>query len=205
MRPEIRDRLILPILIPLGILVLVVVVLFSMSRILLAASSDAAPAIAIGIALAVLLGGTFFATQPVSRGQGVSMIAVPLVLLIAGGVWGQIEYSDKEGEHEEGGPAVVSGAVPVEMGDNFFKPKELKVKAGDELSFELKNTGAAIHNMRLAGADNKYDSGDDAVSDPDTVRAGAPATLKYKFSAPGAMDFRCDFHPTQMTGKITIE
>jgi plastocyanin len=96
--------------------------------------------------------------------------------------------------------------IAVSMGDNFFDPEEISVAAGADLTFAITNDGSAIHNMRVAGADNEYDSDDDAVSDPDIVTSGDSATLTW--TAPdsaGVIDFRCDFHPTDMVGKIIVE
>lgn len=94
----------------------------------------------------------------------------------------------------------------VSMGDNFFEPKEFTVPAGAEVTFNLTNDGAAIHNMRIAGEDGKYNSADDAVSDPDLVSAGG--TAKLEWTAPdkaGEILFQCDFHSTDMVGTITVE
>ena len=206
MRHEIRDRLILPIVIPLGIIVVLLVVLFSMSRILLASSHDVAPWVALGIAAAVLFGGALFATIRISECGTWMLISIPVVALVAGGVWGQSEYGGGEEDHGEGngGGAVVSNNISIEMEDNFFRPDTFTVKATEEVSIEARNTGAAIHNLRIAGADGSYDTSDDFVSDPGTVRAGATATLTATFAAAGSFDFRCDFHPVEMTGTITV-
>ena len=206
MRPEVRDRLILPLVIPLGILLVTAIVLLSMSRIFLAAPHDVAPWIALGIASAVLFGGALFATVRISECGTWWLIGVPVVALLAGGVWGQSEYSSagEDPGEDGGGGAAVSGSISVEMGDNFFKANTFTVKATEEIAIQARNGGAAIHNLRIAGADGSYDTGDDIVSNPDVVRAGATATLKATFAAAGTIDFRCDFHPVEMTGKITV-
>jgi plastocyanin len=60
--------------------------------------------------------------------------------------------------------------------------------------------------MRIAGADNEYDTDDDAVTDPEVVPGGDEATLSWDVPAEaGSVDFRCDFHPTEMTGTVTVE
>jgi plastocyanin len=94
----------------------------------------------------------------------------------------------------------------VSMGDNFFEPKEFTVPAGATVTFNLTNDGTAIHNMRVAGADNEYGTEDDVLSDPDLVNAGDTAALPWE--APedaGDHDFRCELHPTDMFGTITVE
>lgn len=98
------------------------------------------------------------------------------------------------------------GGLAIAMHDNSFDPNELSVAAGETVSIAVTNAGVAIHNVRIAGADGTYNTDDDAVSDPDVVRGGQDATIE--FSAPaeaGDIDFRCDFHPTEMTGTITVQ
>ena len=98
------------------------------------------------------------------------------------------------------------GAIAVSQGDNFFDPEEVTVAAGASVTFDITNDGAAIHNMRIAGPDGDFDTADDAVSDPDRLRGGDTAVLTW--TAPdqaGEIVFRCDFHPVEMTGTLTVE
>jgi plastocyanin len=134
-------------------------------------------------------------------------LILPLVALTCGG-------GDDE---EDGGPVNGDGAETSfdiamhETGGNFFdlegeKNPTLRVPAGEEITVNLTNDGAAIHNMRFAGDDNKYDNGDDAVSEPALVSATQTATLT--FTAPeekGSYDYRCDYHPTDMLGEIEVQ
>ena len=101
----------------------------------------------------------------------------------------------------------------VSMGDtiepeitNFFELNEFTVSPGQEVTFNLTNDGGAIHNMRISGADGEYDTDDDTVSDPDLMQAGDAGTLVW--TAPdeaGEVIFRCDFHPLDMIGTISVE
>jgi plastocyanin len=98
------------------------------------------------------------------------------------------------------------GAVAVNMKDNIFEPAELTVKAGESVTFDLKNEGVAIHNMRIAGPDGSYNTGDDAVSDPNLISGGATGKLDWTAPAqPGEIKFQCDFHQPAMAGTITVE
>ena len=101
----------------------------------------------------------------------------------------------------------------VSMGDtiepeitNFFEANTFTVSPGQEVTFNLTNDGDAIHNMRIAGGDGEYDTDDDTVSDPDLFQAGDTGTLVW--TAPdeaGEIIFRCDFHPLDMIGTISVE
>lgn len=94
----------------------------------------------------------------------------------------------------------------VSMGDNFFDPNQYTVTGGATVTFGITNNGAAIHNMRIAGPDGEYNTDDDTVSEPDLFMAGDTGTLVWDVpGSPGEIIFRCDFHPTEMTGDITVE
>jgi plastocyanin len=99
----------------------------------------------------------------------------------------------------------------VSMGDNFFEYEgeenpTFTVAPGATVTFNLTNDGAAVHNMRVAGEDNEYDTDDDAVSDPDIVSAEDTATLTWTApDEPGEIDYQCQFHPIDMLGTITVE
>ncbi len=104
----------------------------------------------------------------------------------------------------DGGPT--GGAIATSMGDNFFDANEVTVAAGESVTFDLSNDGQAIHNMRVAGPDGEYNTDDDTVSDPDLFVGGDTGALTW--TAPdqvGEIIFRCDFHPVEMTGTITVE
>lgn len=145
------------------------------------------------------------------------LLALGLVTLVAvsfacGGGGGD-DGGDDGGETPEATEPADDGdgdggevSFDVSMGDNFFEPKEFTVPAGATVTFNLTNDGTAIHNMHVAGEDNEYGNDDDATSDPALVNAGDTATLTWE--APthaGDHDFRCDYHPTDMLGTITVE
>jgi plastocyanin len=104
-----------------------------------------------------------------------------------------------------------AGPIAVTMKDNSFDPEEVTVSAGSTVTFDVTNDGGAIHNMHIAGPDGEFaedfcEGGGDPCSDPTRVRGGDKATLTWEVpDSPGEVGFRCDFHPQQMTGKITIE
>jgi len=103
------------------------------------------------------------------------------------------------------------GPLQVTMQDNRFDPDELTVAAGSTASFDITNEGSALHNMHIAGEGGDFtedfcEGGGDPCSDPNQVRGGDTATLTWQVPAEaGEVDFRCDFHPTEMSGTITIE
>ena len=98
------------------------------------------------------------------------------------------------------------GALAVTATDNAFDPTTLTVKAGASVAITLTNKGTATHNLRVAGPDGKFNTDDDAVSDPQIVAGGQTATVSLQAPAQAAsLDYQCDFHPGQMKGTITVQ
>ncbi len=114
-----------------------------------------------------------------------------------------------------GTPIPIEGEVTMEQGDNFFRLDDqstptLQVSVGQEVAINLVNNGLAIHNMHVAGVDNVFDvdfckvGGDEACSDPDVMPSGDTGAITLSFDQAGTFNFRCDFHPTEMTGQIVV-
>lgn len=57
------NRLVIPLLIPLGALLGGAIIVFGISRVLLAFNKETTPIVALGIALVVLLGSSFVASR----------------------------------------------------------------------------------------------------------------------------------------------
>ncbi|MFN0094134.1 MAG: copper-containing nitrite reductase [Dehalococcoidia bacterium] len=102
--------------------------------------------------------------------------------------------------------AAQSGAaIPVNMKDNLFEPKAITVAAGAKVTFNLKNSGKAIHNMRIADDKGSYEGAGSVVSDPELQKPGTDGSLTWTApSTAGTIKFRCDIHPADMTGTITV-
>ena len=93
----------------------------------------------------------------------------------------------------------------VTMTDTGNTPNDYTVTAGSTLTLNFTNKGAAAHMVRVAGADNQYNTSDDVVSDPDLIIAGGTGKLTWKApSKAGVYNFKCDFHPA-LTGTITVK
>jgi plastocyanin len=135
----------------------------------------------------------------------VALLVLPLLGIACGG-----------GDDDDGDGATATSSSPtdgtldISMGDNFFelhgeKNPVLKLPSGDRVIINLTNDGTAIHNMRFDGEDAKFDSSDDATSDPTLVAAGQTAVLEWDVPESGTYNYRCDFHPTDMLGTIEVE
>jgi hypothetical protein len=122
------------------------------------------------------------------------------------------------GDEEEAGaetPAASATPIPgtdltVTMDDNFFtyqgqRNPSIPVQANRDWTIGLPNEGTIIHNMRIAGPDNRYDNSDDFASDPLSIRANQSGIIRFRFSSSGTFNFRCDFHPTEMVGTLMVQ
>ena len=104
-----------------------------------------------------------------------------------------------------GVPVADGATLKIEMKDNVFGTKAISATAGSNVTFDLENVGKVPHNMRIAPLDGNYDSPDSVVTDPEIVSPAKSGTLKWEVpKAPGTYKFRCDIHPTEMTGTIQV-
>ena len=91
------------------------------------------------------------------------------------------------------------------MKDNLFAQVNYSARAGQKVTFDVSNDGKVPHNMRIAQADGNYDGPNSVVTDPEIVNAGKKATLSFTPATTGTYKFRCDLHPDQMIGTITVQ
>jgi plastocyanin len=101
-----------------------------------------------------------------------------------------------------GAPAAPApGAVTISATELEFDTTTLTAPAGQEFDLVFDNAVAVPHNVAIYS--------DDSAADPlfvgETVTG--PTTITYAVPAldPGEFFFRCDVHPTQMTGTLVAE
>jgi len=104
-KKQTRDRLVLPILLPVGILVVIVAALYGFSRILLSISHNAATATALAVALAIVVVSAIVAGRRIVRPSSFAGLvgAVTGVAMIAGGIALATVDTEGEGGQGEGG------------------------------------------------------------------------------------------------------
>ncbi|MHB8575060.1 MAG: cupredoxin domain-containing protein [Dehalococcoidia bacterium] len=89
--------------------------------------------------------------------------------------------------------------------DNKFSVTAIAVTAGKPATVDFNNKGAAIHNFEVldgSGAVQKDDSGK-PISVPLTD-GGKSNSVTFTLATPGVYSYRCQVHPTEMTGKLYV-
>ncbi|MFQ6019218.1 MAG: cupredoxin domain-containing protein [Dehalococcoidia bacterium] len=220
---EVSERLALPLLLPVVVLAFVLLVTYGLSRIYLEVSTEVATPLAAGIATAILGVSWYLASHPSAPRWQIGSIAVVVAAFLLGGTIFAAVHEDgaeaEPGVSEEPGASPGPGApggLAVEMGDNFFvfegeQEPAIAITAGEEVTINLTNDGAAIHNMHIDGTSDEYASiicetgGDEPCSDPSRMAGGETGTMTFQLDQPGTYNFRCDFHPQEMTGTLEVQ
>ena len=145
------------------------------------------------------------------RGLKLLLLSAALILSIA--LLATACSDGGDGDAADGADNTDSVSFDISTGDtfepevtNFFELNEFTVSAGQQVTFNVTNDGQSIHNMRIDGGDGEYDTDDDTISDPELFLPGDTGTLVW--TAPdeaGETIFRCDFHPLDMVGTISVE
>jgi plastocyanin len=222
---------VLPIAIPLGVLAFALLMIYGLSRIYLQIRGDNATALAAGIAIFVLLVSFYLANNPRASGAQIGgILGIAAIALVAGTIWA-VASKDNGTEAAVTQPTAsaaagasgtpgAGGGTEIDLADTVIKyngqdnPTNIPVKAGQAVTFQLKNTGAAVHNIDVGGTSEQSptdgyfcspgDGNSTACSTPNRLAAGGTGTLTFTITTPGTYHFRCDYHPTQMVGTFVV-
>jgi plastocyanin len=194
-----RDRLVLPILIPVAVAGVIFLLIFSASRVLLALEAHYATPLALLLALGILAVSALLATGPrISRSLLYLLTAVPASAVIAVGLYLAVRPGE-EAAAGAGGPAPVT-AVTMIATDNKFSLTAITIPVNTEITFTLENKGQAIHNWHVLNLKDK--DGKDITTQ--LLSGGKSETIKFTVTQTGTFDFLCDVHPVEMRGKLTV-
>ena len=196
-----REGLLLPILIPLGALVVIGLVLFAFSRILLAISHNAATVVALVVAAGIVATAAFVASrQKVTGGSLLSMVGVTAgIAMMMGGVALVAVGPEKEAGGEGTAQTVALAAPPGAAADGF-DTDSLSVKADEPIALEFDNQDPNVpHNVVI------FDGPDEKA--PELFKGElvtGPEKVTYQVDAlpAGTYFFHCEVHPATMQGVI---
>jgi plastocyanin len=195
-RPVLRDRLVMPVLLPLAILAVIAAVLFGLSRILLSITPTAATVTAIVVAGAVVVTASVAAGRKQVRLStlGAMLGVITGVAMLAGG----IALAVTGGAEEPGGgerPVVALAAVNI-----AFEPTSLTIPAGEAFTLRFHNQDAGTqHNVEIF---DDPDFGGTPLFMGDIITGVREVDYAIDPLEAGAYFFRCVVHPTEMTGEM---
>lgn len=195
-----RNRMLAPLAIPVGAIVVVGVVVFNFSRVLLYLekrnSATVATAVAIATASAVLGGSAYFSARREARRAGLSVLGVSAALLIFAGGYGSGASHAIAGGGGEGSGGGSGGQMAVSAKEFSFTPNEVTLPAG-VIKVTLTNDGRSHHTFLLENV-AKFKKLDAAP--------GASGSGEVQLS-PGSYTFYCSelgHRGSGMQGKLVI-
>jgi plastocyanin len=196
MNTELRERAILPVVIPLAAILFTEVIVFSFSRVLLATGHMIAVGVALGQALVILIGATALASGRRLRTPTlVGVLSLFAIVSIVAGAWAYQRGPAYTKEAAANTPKIAVSAKNV-----AFDTKTIKLPAsGAEIAFS--NEDNQPHNIAIFPNANDLQT---VLFRGDITQPGATSTYKVGSLKPGTYYFHCDVHPQQMTGTVTV-
>lgn len=199
MRRSLRDRALLPVLVPVVILAFLGVVAVGFAQILLSVTALAAAGTALVVAASVVVVGSLIAARPAVRASTLaSMVgAVAGIAMLAGGVALLLAAKPVEGGEEGPTVTLVMAAEGI-----AFTTDALSAPAGEAFAIDFDNRDAAVqHNVEIF--DNDAFTGEPVFAG-EIVTGPAQVTYEVSALAAGTYWFNCVVHPTTMIGTIDV-
>jgi plastocyanin len=197
-----RQSLVLPIVLPVALIAIIGLVLFGFSRVLLSVSAGAATLVALIVATSIMVVATIVASRSrLSNGSLFSMIgAIAGIAMLSGGVAIVVIGTGEESGPE---PQQVSLAAPEGAAAGGFAQTTLQVEADLPLALDFDNQDPGVpHNVVIFGED----PAENPQATPLFGGAIITGPLRTVYDVPplaaGTYFFRCEVHPTTMTGTI---
>ena len=144
-----RERLLLPILIPVAALAVIGFVLFVFSRILLDVSHTAASVVALLVAAAIMAIAGYVSTR--ERLTGASLWSMAGAVLGVGMLIGGVALLVGQPHAEEEEPTVLQIAAPPGAATAGFDSQVLQGPADEPFDVELRNEDDTVHNFTRRG------------------------------------------------------
>lgn len=203
---EVRVRVPLPIVIPIGALVVIAGVAFGFSRILLNVPKHVAVALALVMAMNVLGACAYVALkQRMTSATWAELFIVLTYPIIIGVVLTQTGIVDNSGGGGEGKPPAASesqapaGTALVASGLQW-DTDALSTAPDKPFTVNVENQDSTVHNFSIY----KDDSLDDQLFKGQDVPGGATVDEDVDALPKGAYYFQCDYHPS-MNGTLTVK
>ena len=203
---EVRFKVPLPIVVPIGALVAIALVTFGMSRILLSVPKEVAVIVAIAIGANILIAGAFVANRPEhARGSWAELAIVAAYPLVIGIVLANLGlgagHAPEEAEHGGSEAAAAGGGGSAVSAANVaFDTDTLELEAKTESTIPFANEDSAEHNISIY----EDDSASKELFKGDVIPGGQEITYEIPALPKGEYYFQCDVHPA-MNGTVTVQ
>ena len=200
-----RESLLLPILVPLGALVVIGLALFGFSRVLLSVTHHAATAVALGAAVAIMAIASFVATRKKVSSSSLAGLALGVVgaCMVIGGV--AIVAIGPEKVVVVVKAQVLGLIAPPGASASGFGSSTLSAVAGKPIQIVLDNQEAGVsHNVAVYASDPVKDPSAALLGSATPVPGPAKLTVPVQALSAGSYFFRCDVHPLTMHGVLTV-
>jgi plastocyanin len=201
---EVRFRIPLVFIIPIGALAAIAAVTVGFSRVLLNVPKEAAVAIATVMAFNILMACAVIATRPRMNSVQMAELAVvalyPVIVGIA--IWQFGLGTESEAAAETKAPAGAGTQLVAQ--DSEFDSDELQVTAGEEATVSVDNQDSVEHSFSVYETSADADAQQNAVFDGPNVSGGENEDYEFTIKKSGNYVFQCDIHPS-MRGTLTAK
>jgi plastocyanin len=196
---EVRFRLPLPVILPIGSLLVIALIAIAFSQILLNVPKEVATIIALATAANLLVALSVIATRPqMSRARILEVLAVMLYPLIIGAGLAIVGVGEGTSAGEQAGAGAPSGLV-VTAANVQFDTDEIALPADEEATITLNNEDSADHNIAIY----EDDSAEQDLFKGAIVGAGDSTDYEVPGIPEGQYYFQCDIHPA-MNGQVVV-
>lgn len=96
--------------------------------------------------------------------------------------------------------AVTTGPITISSANTLFNKTSLDIAANTPTTVTLRNADSVPHNFNLYSGPSGYTP----PAAPGPVQPGASETYKIPGLAAGTYKYRCDYHPSNMQGTLTV-
>jgi plastocyanin len=198
---EVRFHLPLPIVIPLGALLVIALGTFGFSRILLNVPKEVAVIIALAVAANLLGALAFIALRPeTARAFWAELFIVATYPIVIGAVLAMIGLGTGHATEDggTGGEPAAPAAGTVSAEGVQFDTAEISLAAGEEEEITFNNADTVEHNISIY-----EEEGGKNLFTGDIIPGGQETTYSVPALDKGEYYFQCDVHPA-MNGTVKV-
>jgi plastocyanin len=197
---EVRFRIPLPVLLPIGSLLFIGIVAVAFAEILLNLPKEAATVVALTTAANVLIALSLIATRPnMSRARVLEILAVMMYPIIIGAGLAIIGIGEGHSAGEQPQLAAEEGVV-VSAAGVAFDTAELSLPADEETTITFNNDDSVDHNIAIY-----EEEGGEELFKGEIVGGGSSSDYAVPALPSGEYYFQCDLHPAMNGSAVVTE